>query len=355
MIERIEGVRRGLAETNCDAFVSFHPPTNQYLSGFTGSTSCVIITTAEALFLCDFRYTEQAGHQATAYTVTEVTGDLLTRAAEQLAAMGVGRAAFEPANMSVAQHESLGESFPGELVGAPRMVTDLRERKSPAEIACIRAASELKEATVMPLLEGLREGTTEREFAAEIEYALRKNGASGVSFPPIVAFGEGSSLPHYSPGDRPLKKGDIVLVDCGCVLNGYCSDWTRTFCFGSIPGSWFEEIYAVTLSAQLAGLAACRPDASCREVDAAARGIIQEAGHGDHFGHGLGHGLGIEVHESPRLNPTSSARLAPGMAVTVEPGIYLVGKGGVRIEDLVIITESGHEVLTRVPKELRVL
>jgi Xaa-Pro aminopeptidase len=195
----------------------------------------------------------------------------------------------------------------------------------------------------------------ERELAAEIEYALRKAGASGVSFPPIVAFGEGSSLPHYSPGDRPLKKGDIILIDCGCVLNGYCSDWTRSFCFGSIPGSWFEEIYAVTLDAQLAGLAACRPGAACREVDAAARDIIQDAGYGDHFGHGLGHGLGIEVHESPRLNATSSAALAPGMVVTVEPGIYLAGRGGVRIEDLVVITENGHEVLTRVPKELRVL
>ena len=355
MKERIEGVRRGLTELNCDAFISFHPPTNQYMSGFTGSTSCILITASNALFLCDFRYTEQANRQAEAFEVNEVAGDLITRTAERMMSLGVTRAAFEPANLTVAQHESVGEAYTNEMVGAPRLVTALREIKTSEEIAGIRAASELKEATVMPLLEAITEGVRERELAAEIEYSLRRAGASGVSFPPIVAFGEGSSLPHYSPGDRALKSGDIVLIDCGCVLDGYCSDWTRSFCFGSIPGSWFEEIYAVTLEAQLAGLAACQPGAACRDVDAAARSIIQEAGYGDHFGHGLGHGLGIEVHESPRLNATSSATLAPGMVVTVEPGIYLAGRGGVRIEDLVVITENGHEVLTRVPKELRVL
>ena len=355
MIERIKGIRAGLSEAECEAFLSFHPPTNQYLANFTGTTSCIIITAEDALFLCDFRYTEQAERTVRDYAVHEVPGDLIERAAERLNSLGVKRVAFEPANLTVAQHDSVGETFEGELVGAPRIVTELRERKSAEEIERIRAASELKEATVMPLIENLQEGVRESDLAAEIEYALRKAGASGVSFPPIVAFGEGSSLPHYSPGARALKKGDIILIDCGCVLNGYCSDWTRSFCFGNIPGSWFEEIYAVTLDAQRAGLAACRPGASCREVDAAARNIIQDAGHGDHFGHGLGHGLGIEVHESPRLNPTSSATLAPGMVVTVEPGIYLAGQGGVRIEDLVAITENGHEVLTRVPKELRVL
>jgi len=355
MIDRIQGIRYGLARAACDAFVSFHPPTNQYLSGFTGSTSAIIITSAEAVFLCDFRYTEQAEKTVRDYAVDEVAGDIITRTAERLNSLGAKTAAFEPASLTVAQHESVGETFQGVLTGTPRIVVDLRERKSAEEIALIRAASELKEATVMPLIENLKEGVRERELAADIEYALRKAGASGVSFPPIVAFGEGSSLPHYSPGDRALKKGDVILIDCGCVLNGYCSDWTRSFCFGSIPGSWFKEIYAVTLEAQLAGLAACQPGAPCKAVDAAARDIIQAAGHGDHFGHGLGHGLGIEVHESPRLNATSSATLAPGMVVTVEPGIYLAGRGGVRIEDLVVITENGHEVLTRVPKELRVL
>lgn len=355
MKARIDGVRGGLAEESCQAFVSFHPPTNQYLSGFTGTTSAIIITETQAQFLCDFRYTEQAENTVTAYMIEEVSGDIVTRTAERLQALGIARTAFEPSNLSVAQHETVAEHYDGELVGAPRIVAALRERKKPDEIAAIREASELKEAVVMPLIENLREGVRERELAAEIEYQLRRAGAAGVSFPPIVAFGEGSSLPHYSPGDRPLRQGDVILIDCGCLYRGYCSDWTRTFCFGSIPGAWFGEIYAVTLEAQLTSIEACRPGAPCREVDAVARGIIQAAGYGEHFGHGLGHGLGIEVHESPRLNPTSTATLAPGMVVTVEPGIYLPGRGGVRIEDLVVITEDGREVLTRVPKELRIL
>ena len=184
---------------------------------------------------------------------------------------------------------------------------------------------------------------------------MKKRGATGPSFDTIVLFGANSSLPHGVPGDALLKQGDIVLIDMGARLNGYCSDLTRTYVFGSIPGEWFEEIYALNLHAQRSALKAVRPGVTGREVEAVAREIMREGGLGDRFGHGLGHGVGIEVHEEPRLNTRSDSVLKAGMVVTVEPGIYLPGQGGVRIEDLVLVTESGCEVLTKLPKDLQVI
>ena len=227
--------------------------------------------------------------------------------------------------------------------------------KDASEIELLRCATDLAEGVLHDLLPELTEGILERELAAQFVYEFKRRGASGPSFDPMALFGSHSSLPHGMPGDRALKSGDIVLLDFGCVLNGYCSDLTRTFAFGRIPPGWFEEIYAVTLEAQLTALEAVKPGVPCSDVDAVARDIIRDAGYGDYFGHGLGHGVGLEVHESPRLNMQSQAVLEPGMAVTVEPGIYLPGKGGVRIEDLVIVTGDGCDILTRTPKDLKVL
>lgn len=353
--ERIDAFRVALAGAACDAYVSLSPPANEYLAGFRGSASALVITQREAVLLCDFRYTEQAREQARGVEVREVTGALETRAGELLKELGAKKPGFDPGVMTVWQRDTVEAALEGELAPQAGMLARQRMVKSPGEIEKVRAASNLAEGVLFDLLNELGEGITEREVAARFEYEFKLAGATGPSFSPIVLFGTRSSLPHGVPSGRTLQRGDIVLLDFGCVRESYCSDLTRTYVYGTIPGAWFEEIYAVTLEAQLAGLAAIRAGAACRDVDAAARDIIRAAGFGDHFGHGLGHGVGLEIHEAPRLNMQSDTVLEAGMVVTCEPGIYLPGQGGVRIEDLVVVTENGCDVLTRAPKELKVL
>jgi Xaa-Pro aminopeptidase len=351
---RIEAVQARLESTSCDAFLSFAPPTNQYLTGFRGTTSCVIITRTEALFLCDFRYTEQAGEMVKDCAIHEVTGSMQVRAGERLMALGVTQTAFEPSYMTVAELDQVRSAYSGGMQAVADIVSSIRMVKSEDEIAVIEAAGRLAEGVLADLIGEIRPGMTERELAAKFEYEFKARGASGASFDTIVLFGPRTSLPHGQPGDTALKDGDIVLLDFGCRLNGYCSDLTRTYAFGTIS-PWFEEIYQLTLTAQRGALDALRAGKTGREVDSVAREIIAGAGHGKHFGHGLGHGVGIEIHEPPRLNPESNVTLAPGMVVTVEPGIYVPGRGGVRIEDLVVVTEDGCRNLSRAPKELRIL
>mgnify|MGYP000905520071 CR=1 FL=1 len=355
MTSRITALRSRLAGTGCEAFLSFAPATNQWLSGFRGSTSAVIVTESDAVFLNDFRYTEQAATQVKGFSLQEVPGNIQVRAGEKLAALGAASVAFEPGYMTVAELDYVRSAYTGKLTPVPDIVSPLRMVKDKEEVDTIRAAGKLAEGVLADLVDQLKPGITERELAAKFEYEFKARGASGASFDTIALFGARSSLPHGQPGDKPLERGDIVLLDFGCKLNGYCSDLTRTFAFGTIPGAWFEEIYHLTLTAQRRALEAVGPGKACREVDAIARDLITEGGHGKYFGHGLGHGVGIEIHESPRLNPDSSAVLAPGMVVTVEPGIYLPGQGGVRIEDLVVVTEDGCENLSKTSKELRIL
>jgi Xaa-Pro aminopeptidase len=355
MNERLARLRTQLDENGYDGFVSLSPPTNAYLAGFTGTTSAIVVTAQEAHFLCDFRYIEQAGEQVAGYEIKEMTGGLEKRAGELLGALGPRRVAYEDTAHTVWQMHQVGLNFPGELVGDASVVRGLREVKDAGEIARIRAAAELADNVLAEVVDGLSEGVTEREVAAKLEYGFKQQGAQGASFDTIVLFGARSSLPHGMPGERALERGDIVLIDCGCRKAGYCSDLTRTFVFATIPGAWFEEIYTLTLTAQQLALEAIRPGVSCREIDSIARDLIREGGYGGHFGHGLGHGVGLEIHEAPRLNQESETVLAPGMVVTVEPGIYLPGRGGVRIEDLVAVTETGYDVLSRSPKNFKVL
>lgn len=355
MTSRLVALRAELVKHTCDGFVSFFPPANEYLTGFRGSTSAVLITAEEALFLCDFRYTEQAGQQVQGFAVEEVSGGIETNAGARLANLGARRVAVEPSTLSLDQSLTVEQALGAPVVPVKGLGTSARQVKDDSERAKLRAATALAEAALISVMPVLQAGITEVEFVAQLEYEFKKRGASGSSFSPIALFGPRSSLPHGVPGNKPLENGDIVLLDLGCILDSYCSDLTRTFVFGTIPGTWFEEIYNVTLSAQLAALEAVRPGASCRDVDAVARDLIAGAGYGQYFGHGLGHGVGLEIHEAPRLNQHAESTLEPGMAVTVEPGIYIPGKGGVRIEDLVLVTETGCEILTTLPKELKVL
>jgi Xaa-Pro aminopeptidase len=355
MTLRLDALRERLLAAECDAFFSLAPPVNQYLAGFRGSTSGVIVTHTEAAFLCDFRYIEQAAQQVQNFEIQKVTGNLPSRVGEWLGKLGVRRAALEPTYVTLAQMEDVRQAFGGELKPVPDLVGALRRVKSEEELDAIRAAAGLAESVLADVLPGFAANLPECEAAARIEYEFKKRSAARAAFDTIVLFGPRSSQPHGMPSEKPLEYGDVVLLDCGCRKDGYCSDLTRTYAFGTMPGTWLEEVYPIVLEAQTKAIEAVRGGIRARELDEAARKVISEAGYGEYFGHGLGHGVGIEVHEAPRLNADSEDVLEPGMVVTIEPGIYLPGRGGVRIEDLVVVRDGGCEVLSKASKELRVL
>ena len=360
MSERLTALRAGLnGRNNCDAFFSVSGPDNQYLTGLMSSfgeiSSAIVVTKSEAHFMCDFRYTEQANEEVTGYEIEEIAGDIIQCAGAYLNTINAKRVAFDPNALTVSEFKRLDDTFDGLLVSDTELCSNLRLVKSSEEIQILREATDLAEGVLRDMVPLITEGMLERDLAAMFEYEFKKRGATGASFGTIALFGAKSSLPHGEPADKALEVGDIVLLDFGCRREGYCSDMTRTYVYGQSPGDWFDEIYAVTLKAQLQSVAAVKAGAICKEVDAIARDIISDAGFGKYFGHGLGHGVGIEVHEAPRLNKHSETVLEAGMMVTVEPGIYLPGKGGVRIEDLVVVTEDGCDILTKTPKDLMIL
>lgn len=359
MSDRLERLRQRTEEAGCDAFLSLSPPTNQYLTGFLTSfiekSSAVIATRDEALFLCDSRYTEQAQGQVRRFAVEQFKGSMARAAGRRLASLEAKRVAFDPADLTVQESSQLQSEFRGDFEPLTEFGAALRLLKSPEEIEAIRAASALAEGVLQDLIGTLDAGASERETAARFEYEFKRRGADGASFDTVCLFGRRSSLPHGMPSEKTLEHGDLVLLDFGCRRNGYCSDLTRTYAYGTIPGVWFEDVYNAVLKAQQLALEVVRPGLRCRDLDAVARDVITEAGYGPQFGHGLGHGVGIEIHEQPRLNTESETILEPGMVVTIEPGIYLPGKGGVRIEDLVAVTETGRRLLSSSPKTLKVL
>ena len=324
----------------------------RYLSGFTGTNGACLVGREEAIFFTDFRYTERAeGEVGEEWERPEAERELVP----QITARMHGRVGFEDAKLSVRQLARL-EAAAGEdvdLVPAGDLVERLRAVKEPEEIERMAAASELADGVFRWTIERGLAGHTERDVARACEARIRELGAEP-SFPPIIAAGENGALPHAEPGDREIGPGELVVFDMGAELDGYCSDGTRTFATGD-PGEEAREVYDLVLAAQLAALAAIRVGASGKEVDAVAREMIAEAGHGDHFGHGLGHGVGLEVHESPRLATPSEDELREGNVVTVEPGIYLPGGFGVRIEDLVVVTGDGYRNLSGTSKELTVV
>jgi len=266
----------------------------------------------------------------------------------------VERLGFDDAQLSVREHARLRELVPDrvELVPAGGLVEELRAVKDRRELERIRAAALLADAALTEVLDEGIVGVTERDVALELEIRMRRLGAEGVSFPPIVAAGPHGALPHAEPRDVPIPAGTLVTIDWGAQLNGYASDCTRTFATGELDPR-DAEIYALVLEAQETALDAVRAGRLGREVDAVARDLIEAAGHGEHFGHGLGHGVGLEVHEGPRLSRLGDVALEPGMVVTVEPGVYVPGAVGVRIEDLVVVTDGAPEVLNSLPKTLR--
>jgi Xaa-Pro aminopeptidase len=342
----------------------------RYLTGFSGSNGLALVRAAAPLveapgeaegvhlFLTDFRYRTQSGEQVPGVFAREVVaGELLDAAAAALEG-SQGRLGFDEASISVARHRRLVEKLPEgwEAVACAGLVEALRLVKEPAEIARIRAASELADEALREVLEGGLTGHTEREVAIELELRMRRLGAEGPSFPSIVAAGAHGALPHAEPRDEPIPRDVLVTIDWGAFYDGYCSDCTRTYATGEDISAQAREVYELVLAAQEAGLAAVQAGPSGREVDAVARAVIEAAGHGEHFGHGLGHGVGMEIHEGPRLSRTAGDEpLCAGNVVTIEPGVYLPGELGVRIEDLVVVGEDAQDVLTSLPKELTVV
>jgi Xaa-Pro aminopeptidase len=323
----------------------------RYVTGFTGSNGMAIVGRDVRRFITDFRYVEQAAQQVDGFDREQGPQDFVS-ALEEGWPEGSLRLGFEDQHVSVRRHARLREVLPErvELVPAGGVVESLRAVKDAEEIERIAEAARLADDVYALLREQGLVGRTEREVAFALETEMRRRGAEP-SFSSIVASGERGALPHAEPTDEAIPRGTLVTLDIGARLDGYCSDGTRTWATGELPGD-LAEAYELVRRAQAESLAAVRPGVEGREVDAVARDIIEAAGHGEHFGHGLGHGVGLEVHEGPRLARTAEARLEAGNVVTVEPGVYLPGRGGVRIEDLVVVTEDGHRVLSGTSKDL---
>jgi Xaa-Pro aminopeptidase len=338
-----------LAERELDCLLVTDMVNVRYLTGFTGTNGACVVTPDERLFLTDFRYVEQAREQVPDFEQIRAGHDMLGDVAKRLR----GRAGFDDDDLSVAAHRKLAEKAPDgvELAPAGGLVERLRAVKDETEIAAMAAAAELSTAAYHSLRERGLVGRTEREVAVGIVRFMEDEGAEGPSFPPIVAAGAHGALPHAVPRDVEIPRDTLVVIDAGAMVDGYCSDCTRTLATGSLSDDVLE-VYELVRQAQLDALAATTAGAECRAVDAVAREQIDAAGHGEQFGHGLGHGVGLEVHEAPRLGKTAEGTLEAGNAVTVEPGVYLPGNVGVRIEDLVVVNGGEPRVLTGFPKGL---
>jgi Xaa-Pro aminopeptidase len=346
-------LRERLAQENLDALLVASHPNRAYLSGFTGDSGVLVITAAESLLLTDSRYTEQAEAQAPEYRVVREAQDRVATLAETLGRLKPSRTGYESARETVATVKEWEERLLGTtaLVATQGLVEQLRLVKDEGELTLLREAARLADAGFDLLLEIIRPGKTEREISLDLEFFLRRQGAEAAGFEFIVASGPRGSLPHGAASEKVIRSEELVTIDYGCFVHGYTSDITRTVAVGPVPEKWLE-LYELVRKAQEAGVQAVKPGRTGGEVDAVARGVIVGAGYGEAFGHGLGHGVGREIHEAPRLKLNGTEVLRPGMVVTVEPGVYLPGEGGIRIEDMVLVTETGGERLTEARREL---
>lgn len=350
---RVSLLRALLDEHRLDALLVSKPANLRYFSGFTGTDGALIVTAKEMIFLTDSRYTMQATEEVSADQRREyaVQAEGIIAALDDSCARKIG---YEAEDLTCAALERLRtRSGPRiEWFGLDRPMLALRGIKDNGEIAALERSAHLAAAAFEEVVPLLCPGIAEREIALALEFAMRRLGGDEKSFDLIVASGERGALPHGAASARLLRAGELVTIDFGLRLHGYCSDETVTVALGESDAE-LERIYATVYQAQQQALAAIRPGIPLKEIDAVARNVITEAGYGPFFGHGLGHGVGLEVHEYPTLSPRSVDTAQVGMVFTVEPGIYLPGKGGVRLEDMVVVTPDGYRKLTRIPKELR--
>jgi Xaa-Pro aminopeptidase len=357
--ERIDALLRRLGAQGLDALLVSHPPNIRYLTGFSGSAGLLLVSPGGVLFLTDFRYETQSREEVGALARIEIEGaslwDRLFKLLPEYPA--VHATGYEAHALTVRDAERLGAEAARAWRFLPTsdLVEGLRVSKSPEEVEAIRGAGELAASALAQTVPGVRAGQTEREVAALLEGALRRGGSEGYPFPTIVASGPRTALPHAGTSARVLAPGDFLLLDFGAIVDGYASDVTRTFVVGARPAERQVEVHRVVVEAQRAALDGLKAGLSGRQADALARDVIAQAGHGPGFGHSLGHGVGLEVHEAPRLARTAEQALAPGAVVTVEPGVYYSDWGGVRIEDDVVLSPEGATLLTQFPRDLLVL
>ena len=354
-MNHLKQIAAKLPEYGIDAMLLNSEPGEYYAVGFHGEGH-VVVTAEKCFYFTDSRYIEAANNLITGAEIA-MTGHsrnyraMVQEVVEQCRIQTMG---FEENYLSVAEYELWEKGLTAKLVPAQKLVNSLRAAKDAEEIALMRKAQEITDRAFDEICKFIKPGMTEKEIAAKLQYDMLRFGAEKMSFDPIVVSGPNGSLPHGVPSDKPVQKGEFLTMDFGCKYGGYCSDMTRTVALGE-PTEEMKKVYQIVLEAQLAGIAATKAGVPGTSIDAAARKVIADAGYGDCFGHGYGHSLGIEIHESPNANTREETLLPVGAVVSAEPGIYLPGKFGVRIEDVTILNESGCEDITKSPKELIIL
>ncbi|NLO90199.1 MAG: aminopeptidase P family protein [Clostridia bacterium] len=351
---KIGKVREKFEEHNIEAMLITNPTNIFYLSGFSGSAGYVLLTAEKAYLITDFRYEEQAQKEIPLhiFELVILSTKIIDKIKDLVENENIKKLGIETKYMTVDFYNELNKNLSHcNLVSVKSIIEELRIVKNEEEIIRIKKAAKIADLAFKHIVKFIKPGVKEFEVAAEIEYFMRRKGASKASFDIIAASGERAALPHGTASEKELKKGDLLVMDFGAVYKGYCSDITRTV----VVGKASEEqcnIYDIVLEAQKRALQAVAVNMPCSELDSVARNIIESYGYGDKFGHSLGHGVGIEVHEPPAVSKNSTVNLSPGMVITIEPGIYIEGWGGVRIEDMVLVTEQGPQVLTTSTKEL---
>ena len=353
-MQRVKNVQDKLSKYNIDALLVTNMFNVRYLANFTGTTGLVVITKDEAYFVTDFRYTEQAVEEAEGFTIVKNEGPIFEEVAKIVQEDKIENLGFEQENITYAVYNQINDIIPCELVPVTGLVEKLREVKTEDEINIIKEAINITEKAYDYILGFVKPGKTEIEVANELDFYMRNEGATSVSFDTIVASGVRSAMPHGVASDKVIEEGDMVTIDFGCYYKGYVSDMTRTFAVGD-PGEQMKEIYEIVYQANKKVNEVAKAGMTGAELDAIARDYIAEKGYGPQFGHTLGHGIGLEVHEGPSLSFRNEDKLVVNNIVTNEPGIYVPGLGGVRIEDDLVIKEDGAEILMTTPKELIIL
>lgn len=352
MVNNRVKIARSLIETlDTEAFLFTSLPNIRYLTGFTGSDGAFLITPETGCFLTDSRYTTQAASEVQGFPVSEYKGKL-DGIVDWLKQEKISRVAIEPDNITVAVLNALQEKVPDvHFVLANTDLELLRIVKDASELDTIASTAQTASKAFYDMLSSIRAGVSEKDLALKLEILMRQGGADATSFDFILVSGERGALPHGKPTDKIIESGELVTFDFGAIVDGYCSDETVTVCFGK-SDSRQQEVYSIVKDAHDLAIDAIKPGVSLKELDAIARGFIDKKGYGSYFGHGLGHGVGLEIHEKPVVSPKSEAVAQEGMVFTIEPGIYIPGWGGVRIEDMVAVTSDGCRVLTKVAKDM---
>lgn len=348
---KLRKIREKLLEKELDGILINSPYNRRYVTGFTGTAGAALITKDAAIFITDFRYSNQAQEQATDFTIIEHEQLLIDEIAKQVKKLQIKQLGFEADHTTFASYELYEEQLETKLLPVSGMIESLRQIKTAEELQVLQDAAKIADDAFEHILSFIKPGVKEIDIANELEFFMRRQGATSSSFDTIVASGWRSALPHGVASEKEIQNGELVTMDFGALYKGYCSDITRTVAVGEISDE-LKEIYDTVLAAQIAGVDQIKAGMTGKEADSLTRDIINDKGYGEYFGHSTGHGIGLEVHEGPSLSQRSDTKLEANMVVTVEPGIYIPKLGGCRIEDDIVITETGNKRLTNARKEL---